>query len=203
MIPRLHYWFTRRGRAEQIRLWMAELGLAWEEVDTPWRSEAWRALQFETLWFGGQPALVVGDFSLVQSGVIVSWLAREHGRMPADPRLAATVDALVWSAEDLRQAAGLAARGGAAAVETFLEHDWEGRFLPGLERWLERSGTGWLVGAEPTPADTSWWDALDQTLAGVPGATLPRGGRVEALFGAVARRSGVAAYLSSPRRPPP
>ncbi|MCB9688832.1 MAG: glutathione S-transferase [Alphaproteobacteria bacterium] len=198
MRPVLHYWDTPLGRGEQIRLWMAELGLTWDEVATPWRGEGWDALAPDIAWFGAVPALVVDGFSLVQSGVIVCWLAREHGRMPVDGRLAATVEALVWSAEDLRQAGGLAAHRGPDAVRDFLRDDWRGRFLPGLEAFLARSTSGWLVGDAPTPADTSFWDAIDQVLATVPGATLE--GPVAEHRALVAALPRIAAYLASKGR---
>lgn len=194
---RLHYWWSRLGRAEQIRLLLAELGLDWEEVDTEWASDAWRALQFDVLWFGAQPALVDGDFSLVQSGVILSYLARKHGLAPADLRASATADALAWSADDLRTEFARARRKDEGA---FVAGPWPDRWLAALHH---RLGAGpWLQGDTFTHADLAWWDALDQvtTLSPACAAAIPP--PVEAWRARVAARPRVAAYLASARRPP-
>lgn len=201
---RLHYWFSRSGRAEQIRLLLAELGLPWEEVDTEWGSDAWRALAPEPLWFGAQPAIVDGGFSLTQSGVILSYLARKHGIAPASLEDQVRCDAFVWSAEDLRVNAFRATSGPNADEKTakFLSEEWPLRWLANLEHHLAASGTGFLVGDRLTHADLAWWDAIDQVLEKVPGATVPQGTRVSAFRDAIRRRERVAAYLGSERRPP-
>lgn len=201
---RLHYWFTRSGRAEQIRLLLAELDLPWEEVDTEWNTDAWRALIPEPLAFGAQPAIVDGDFSLTQSGVILGWLAQRHGVAPASLDDRARADAFVGSAEDLRTNAWRATSGADAEAKTakFLSTEWPGRWLACLEGHLQRSGTGYLVGDALTHADLAWWDALDQVLAGVPGATVPPGTAVAAFRERIRSRPRIAAYLASERRPP-
>jgi glutathione S-transferase len=203
-VIRLHYWFTRSGRAEQIRLLLAELGLEWTEVDTEWGTDAWRALAPDPLTFGAQPALVYDGFALTQSGVILSYLARRHGIAPASLEDQCRADAFVWSAEDLRMNAFRATSGPEATARTakFLGEEWPTRWLALLDHHLAANGTGFLVGGALTHADVAWWDALDQVLAKVPGAVIPPGTRVAAFRSALHHRERLAAYLASERRPP-
>lgn len=200
---RLHYWFTRRGRAEQLRLLLAELDLPWEEVDTEWNTPAWRALTPDPLWFGAQPAIVVDGASLTQSGVILGWLAERHGLAPASRWDRARADAHVWTAEDLRTNAWRATSGERAEAKTatFLAEEWPLRWLACLDHHLSAEGTGFLVGPTLTHADLAWWDALDQVLDTVPGATIPQGTAVAAFRERIRARPRVAAYLTSERRP--
>jgi glutathione S-transferase len=198
---RLHYWFSRIGRAEQIRLTLAELGLEWEEVDTEWGSDAWRALQWDVLWFGAQPALVDGSFTVVQSGVILAYLARKHRIAPTDLQGSTSADAFAWAAEDLRMDL-FRTRRDEAKLATFIERTWPERWLGALHHHLARSGTGFLVGDRLTHADIAWWDALDQARQLVPALTLPAGSLVESFVASIGARPRLAAYLASERRPP-
>lgn len=197
----LFYWFTRTGRGEQVRLLLAELGLDWEEADTAWHSEAWRALEWEVLWFGAQPALRDGDFTLVQSGVILSYLARKYALAPTDLREAVTADALVWVAEDLRLDLFRAQRS-ADSLAAFVSRGWPDRWLAAFEYRLTRYGSGFLVGEGLTHADVAWWDALDQAVSLVPELKIPEGTATAAFVQSIASRPRIAAYLASARRPP-
>lgn len=199
---RLHYWFSRSGRAEQLRLLLAELDLRWREVDTEWGSDAWRELTPEPLWFGAQPAIVEPDgTSLTQSGVILSYLARKHGLDRGDLRDQARVDALVWTAEDLRMAVFRATSGDSATAKTakFVEGEWPNRWLVGLDTCLSRNE--WVAGPAFTQADLALWDAVDQARAKIPALPWPEGA-VARWAERVAARPRIAAYLRSDRRPP-
>lgn len=198
---RLHYWFSRLGRAEQIRLLLAELDLDWEEVDTEWRSAEWQALQWDVLWFGAQPALVDADFTLVQSGVILSYLARKHGIAPSDLRASATADALVWAAEDFRVELSRARRA-EDKLAAFVTEAWPARWLAALEHRLALADSGFLVRSALTHADIAWWDALDQARQLVSALHIPPRSRVARFVKAIAARPRIAAYLASDRRPP-
>lgn len=195
---RLHYWFSRSGRAEQIRLVLAELGLPWEEVDTEWGSDAWRALSPDPLWFGAQPAIVDHGFTLTQSGVIVSYLARKHGLAPAGLEDQARADAFTWAAEDLRMNVFRATKAG--KTEAFATGEWPDRWLRALTHAL--AATGWLVGDRMTHADLAWWDAIDQACASIPGLAVPPDSAVARWQDAIGSRPQIAAYLGSARRPP-
>lgn len=200
----LHYWFTRRGRGEQIRLTLAELDLPWVEVETAFGSPAWAAATPEPHWFGAQPALVVDGRSLTQSGVILSYLAERWGLAPTDPFDRKRADAFTWSAEDLRLAVHDATQPGVPhALETFVNRTWPDRWLHPLAHHL--SGAGWLVGARLSQADLAWWDALDQAVARVPALRAGDGAphaRVWEWWERVGDQPRQRAYRASPRRPP-
>jgi len=197
----LHYWFTRRGRGEQIRLTLAELDLPWEEVETPFASAAWSAATPEPHWFGAQPALVVDGRSLTQSGVIVSYLAERWGLAPTDAFDRKRADAFTWSAEDLRLAVHEATRPEKPENRSaFLARDWPERWLRPLAHHLARDG--WLVGGRLSHADVAWWDALDQARERVPELCTGEGAHVWDWWERVGDRPRQRAYRASPRRPP-
>jgi glutathione S-transferase len=202
---RLFYW-ALRGRGEQIRLLLNELGQDYEDVPVT-KDGDFRRLKAEgagTLYFGSVPMLEDGDFKLVQGPAIMNFLGRKHGLMPSDLRAAARVEAMVLGAEDMRMAYFRLLGNDEAAAErrrTFVGGDWRDRWLSAWDGLLEINGdNGYLVGPSVTQADVAVWDAIDAIVNWIEGVTLATFRRVERFYEAIAARPAIAAYLASDRR---
>lgn len=199
----LTYW-NKRGRGEQVRLMLAELGEQWEEVHVG--GESFVALQKQgpsRLTFGSVPMLEDGDLFLCQGPVILGYLARKHGLVNAeDLATAARADEIALGAEDLR-IAYFSLFGGDAAdkQKKFVESSWRERWLPALSGLLEIGSSGYFVGDSVTHADIAMWDVLDSITTWVSGAILDEFPRVERFYAAIKDRPNIAAYLQSERRP--
>lgn len=199
---RLYYW-AKRGRGEQVRLLLNELGQPYEDVHVAAESfRELRARRPRVLWFGAVPMLEDGDVQLVQAPVILSYLARKHGIAPARLPDAARADAIAWGAEDLRIEYFDVWRDDTAARQASLVRGhWSTRYLPGFDDLLEQNGTGFFVGDALTHADIAVWDILDSMTAWVADAALDGYPRIAAFFAAIKARPRIAAYLASDRRP--
>ena len=95
-------YFNLRALAEPPQMMMHNAGvkyryeMAWDYYGKPW-SEAKPEVHF-----GQLPVLVVNDtVHIWQSGAIVRYLAKLAGFMPADPVLAAQVDAVFEQTQEL------------------------------------------------------------------------------------------------------
>jgi glutathione S-transferase len=197
---RLIYW-VNRGRAEQVRLLLNELGQEYQDVHVE-HGPGLAALRAQgVLPFGSVPVLEEGDFRLAQAPVILSYLARKHGIAPSDPQAAALADSIAWGAEDLRtHYFKLFGEEGAQRQAEFVRGPWRERWLPAFTALLERNGGGTFVGPAVTHADLAVWDALDACLQWVEGARLDGFPRLAAFQDAIAARPRIAAYLRSDRR---
>jgi len=203
MAYRLFYW-ALRGRGEQIRLLLNELGEAYEDIHVS-KAGRFKAMRDEgpgTLSFGSVPMLQDGDFTLVQGPAIMNYLGRKHGIMPTDVRAAARTEAMVLGAEDMRMAYFRTLGDGKAEKQAkFVAGAWMERWLPAWAGALELNGdTGYLVGPSLTQADIAVWDALDAVVTWVDGASLAGFPRVERFYESIRVRPGIAAYLASDRR---
>jgi len=180
-------YFDARGRAEQIRLLLHEVGVKFE--DARLNRDSFVALQKQEnspLAFGSVPLLEEGKFSLVQSGVIMGYLAKKHGLYPTNAKDAALADSVVLGVEDLRikvsaepyTKAKTSKEGKTEAevadidkaiesVKTFLNNVWHARWAPNFERILKTSGTGFVVGKSLTHADIALFDGLDSLANGL------------------------------------
>jgi len=198
----LTYW-AKRGRAEQIRLLLNELGEEYEDAHVS--GDSFRALQAEgptCLTFGQVPMLTDGELKLCQGPVIMSYLARKHGLAPADLGQSCKADALTAGAEDMRIAYfKLFGEGGAERQAAFVDDRWKNRWLAGVNGVLEANGTGFLVGDSLTHADIAMWDILDSITTWVAGADFTGFEQVQTFFDAIKARPNIAAYLGSDRRP--
>lgn len=203
MTYRLFYW-ALRGRGEQIRLLLHELGQDYEDIHVS-KSDRFKTMRDEgpaTLSFGSVPMLQDGDFTLVQGPAIMNYLGRKHGIMPNDARAAARTEAMVLGAEDMRMAYFRTLGDGKAEKQAKLVAGaWMERWLPAWAGLLELNGdTGYLVGPSLTQADVAAWDALDAIVTWVEGATFGGHARVERFYERIAARPAIAAYLQSDRR---
>ncbi len=199
---RLYYW-AKRGRGEQIRLLLSELGQPYEDVHLAGESfRELRARRPRVLWFGSVPMLEDGDVRLVQAPVILSYLARKHGVAPARLEDASRADAIAWGAEDLRiEYFDVWGDESAVRQANLVAGHWSDRYLPGFDDLLEQNGTGFFVGDSLSHADIAVWDILDSMTAWVAGATLDGYPRLAEFHAAIKSRPRIAAYLASDRRP--
>jgi glutathione S-transferase len=174
-------YFDGRGRAEQIRILLSEVGAKYEDVRL--NRDTFVALQKQEnspLTFGSVPLLEEGKFSLVQGGSIMSYLAKKHGLFPSNVKDGQYADAIVLGAEDLRikmfdapytkaktSKDGKSAEEAAeidkalATVKAFVENTWNGRWAPNFERILKNAGSGFVVGKSFSHADIAVFDVVD------------------------------------------
>jgi len=202
---RLFYW-PFRGRGEQIRLLLNELGQEYEDVHVD-KERDFPTLRRQgpgTLYFGSVPMLKDGDFRLVQGPVIMNYLGRKHGLMPDEPGEAARAEAMVLGAEDMRMAYFRLLRDDERSEQRksrFLELEWRERWLPAWDGLLEINGDrGFLVGPSLTQADVAVWDVLDAIVTRIDGAGFAESGRVGEFYESISTRPAMAAYLASDRR---
>jgi glutathione S-transferase len=210
--PTLLY-FAARGRAELIRLVLAEAGVDHDEHHVgkgtpPANGRPTDLAELKAagvLPFGAVPAWEEPGLRLVQSAAIANHLARRHGLLPADPVEAARCDELLGAVDDVRaevRKLHLAAPEQRAAVRGELERTTLPRWLGDLERLLapRLAATGFAVGRALTVADLALWYLLELLRDNGLGA-LERCPQLAAFFGRVAARPRIAAYLASARRP--
>lgn len=174
-------YFEGRGRGEQIRVFLHELGVKFE--DNRLTREAFVALQKQEnspLVFGSVPLLEEGKFSLVQGSSIMSYLAKKHGAYPSNPKEGKYADSIVMGCEDLRMkmfelpfTKAKASKDGKseaevadidkaiASAKTFVHDLWNGRWGPNLERILKNGGSGFVIGKSLTHADVALFDVVD------------------------------------------
>ena len=203
MSYRLFYW-ALRGRGEQVRLLLNELGEDYEDVHLE-HGQEYRQMRRGgpgTLYFGSVPMLQDGDFKLAQGPAIMNYLGRKHGIMPADPQAAAKTEALVLGAEDMRMAYfRLLGKDATERQAKFVSGDWKDRWLPAWSGLLDLNGdTGYFVGTSLTQADVAVWDALDAIVTWVEGARFGAFGTVERFYESIRARPAIAKYLESDKR---
>jgi len=174
-------YFDGRGRGEQIRLFLHELGVAFE--DNRLGRDGFVALQKQEnspLTFGSVPLLEEGKFQVVQGAAIMAYLAKNHGVYPKNSQEAAQADAVVLGAEDFRikifneptTKAKTSTDGKTDAekadidkaqesVKNFLTNTWHGRWAGQFEHILKSNGTGFAVGKSFSHADAAMFDVVD------------------------------------------
>jgi len=174
-------YFGIRGRGEQVRLMLSELGLEFE--DNRLTRDQFVALQKQEnspLTFGSVPLLEEGKKTLVQGGAILSYLAKRHGIYPSDLHDGAVADSIVMGAEDFRikvfnepttkakqskegksEAEVAEIEKAGESLQAFLKNTWHARWAGQFERILKNSGTGFCVTKSLTHADIAVFDVID------------------------------------------
>lgn len=193
------YYFNIKGKGEPLRLIMHHAGLEFEDVRLAKEEFLERKARGE-FTFGQVPTLAVdqgcGSTQLVQTAAIARFLAKlvESAELyPADPLIAAKVDAIIDQEVDMTTgvvcakyqerfgydgALGGPGGEGAQMVERALGENVLPRHLAFFEALLETSPSGWLAGTTgPTIADFLLvprfeWLRTGAGLAGVDGAKL-------------------------------
>jgi glutathione S-transferase len=192
------WYFPFRGRAEQIRLLFAMMGVSFE--DRRIRKAEFIELKEQgasQLYFGSLPMLEDGDFRLSQGPVIMNYLARKHGLAPSEIKAAAKAEAIVLGAEDLRTVYfRMFGEDAESKQKAFLDNDWKQRWLSHLEELLELNSSHMhLVGDSETQADVAFWDALNSVLTFIPNASLDGYPKVEAFYHRLAQWPSWQSYL--------
>jgi glutathione S-transferase len=165
------YYFNIKGKGEPIRLFCAYAGL--ELVDHRFAGDEFSTMKENgRLAFGQVPMLEVdGKHQLVQSSAILRYLSKIVGLYPADPLIAARVDAALDQEADAftgttvasyttRFGIGMDADTIAKAYEV-ISTEVLPRHLENVEKLLTASETGWIAGTEePSAADFVWFVRL-------------------------------------------
>ncbi|XP_075440103.1 glutathione S-transferase P 1-like [Ascaphus truei] len=95
-------YFPVRGRAEALRLLLADQGIPWKE-DEVQMSDWFTSDLKKSAVFGQLPGLEDGDFTLYQSNTILRYLGRKHAVAGGSDRESALIDMVNDGVEDLRQ----------------------------------------------------------------------------------------------------
>ncbi|HZZ85528.1 MAG TPA: glutathione S-transferase family protein [Anaeromyxobacteraceae bacterium] len=212
--PTLIY-FAGRGRAELIRLVLAEAGVDYQEhvvgKGTPpvegrptdfAELKATGTLPFDALPVWEEP----GGLRLAQSGAIANHIARAHGLRGRNAVEEARCDELLGAVDDvrleLRKLATVAAEQ-RPALRAELASATLPRWLGYLDRLLRRNGegAGYAVGASVTVADLALWYLLELLHDNGLGGALERCPALVAFAERIGSRPRIAAYLKSARRP--
>ena len=213
--PTLTY-FPSRGRAELIRLVLAEAGVDYQEhpigAGTPplnGRPTDFKALKATAhLPFGAAPVWEEADgFVLAQSAAIASHLARTHGLQGATPREAAQCDQMIGAFDDVRQElrkVATVAPEGRAAQRDLLATQFLPRWFGYFDRLLRANGggSGWLVGGSFTVADLALWYLVESCQENGFGAAVAAHPALVAHATRVAQHPRLAAWIKSPKRFP-
>jgi glutathione S-transferase len=212
--PTLIY-FPARGRAELIRLVLAEAGVEYDEHHVgrgtpPAQGRPTDLAELKAagvLPFGAVPVWEEpGGLRLAQSAAIANHLARRHGLRGASPLEEARCDELLGCVDDVRlelRKIHVASADQRAAVREEVLSTVLPRWLGYLERHLRPSldATGFAVSRSLTVADLALWYLLELIQDNGLGAALETCPALRAFAGRIASRPRIAGYLSSPRRP--
>jgi glutathione S-transferase len=213
--PTLIY-FAARGRAELIRLLLAEAAVDYHEHvvgrGTPPSDgrptdlaalKATGALPFDAVPVWEEP----GGLRLAQSGAIANHIARTHGMRGRDALEEAQCDQLLGAVDDVRlelRKLGTVAADQRPAQRTELASTTLPRWLGHLDRLLQLNGggAGFVVGASITVADVALWYLLELLRGNGFGSCLERYPALVAFADRIGSRPRLAAYAKSARRPP-
>lgn len=212
--PTLVY-FAARGRAELIRLVLAEAGVDYQEhpvgKGTPpvgGRPTDFAALKATgTLPFDAVPVWEEpGGLRLAQSGAIANHVARAYGLRGKDAMEEAKCDELLGAVDDVRLELRKLATVPAdqrPVLRAELASATLPRWLGYLHRLLEKNGGGggYVVGSSVTVADLALWYLLEQIRDNGFGGALERYPALMAFVDRIGSRPRIAAYVKSARRP--
>jgi glutathione S-transferase len=211
--PTLIY-FKARGRAEVIRLILAEAGVDYDEhpigKDLPLfdgKPTDFQALKDSGLLpFQAAPVWEDADgFRLAQSNAIVKYVAATHGMGGKNPREQALIDQMIGACDDVRIEIRRLVTEPDKRPQIVAELN--ATFLPKWMGFLDRTlatnrdGTGFVVGDSITAADLSLFYVLEMLRDNGFGAPIDACPRLAAFARRIAERPGVAKYLASPTRP--
>jgi len=209
-------YFAGRGRAELIRLVLAEADVDYQEhvvgkgtlpVDgRPTDFAALKAtgsLPFDALPVWEEPS----GLRLAQSGAIANHIARTHGLRGKSASEEAQCDELLGAVDDVRlelRKLVTVAADQRQALRAELASVTLPRWLGYLDRLLKKNGggAGYVVGASVTVADLALWYLLEMIQDNGFGSALERYPALIAFAARIRSRPRISAYLKSARRPP-
>ncbi len=197
--PRITY-FDCRGRVEPIRLLLEGLGIQFDDHRVP--AEEWLEVKPKTP-FGGLPSFVDGDLEIWQTHAVLRHLARTHDLYGSTETDHVQCDIFEEAFADLNALLGRAPwrPDFEAGRPSFIRLEL-GPALAQLERQLQQAKgcpSTW-VGSSLTFVDFVAFGVLDHAWAMFPEVS---GGYplLQEFCAKFARRSRIAAYLQSDRRP--
>jgi glutathione S-transferase len=212
--PTLIY-FKARGRAEVIRLVLAEAGVDYDEHPIGKDLPLWngKPTDFQALKDSGllpfQAAPVWEDadgFRLAQSAAIARYVAAIHGMGGKTPREQAQIDQMLGATDDVRVEIRrlVSEPDKRPAIVAELTSTFLPKWMGFLDRTLaaNRDGTGFVVGDSITVADLSLYYLLEMLRDNGFGGPIDACPRLVAFARRIAERPRIAAYLASPTRPP-
>eukprot|EP00079_Xenopus_tropicalis_P034472 XP_017948243.1 PREDICTED: glutathione S-transferase P 1-like [Xenopus tropicalis] len=156
-------YYPVRGRAEAIRLLLADQDIPWEEDEVQWQD--WCSGNHDErkkAVFGRLPQFQNGDFVLCQSNSILRYLAHKHGLTGDNDEESAHIDMVNDSVEDLRKKYG-------RFIYFTCQEKGKGKYLEGLPQQLEffervlsknHNGSKFVVGQKISYADYNLVDLL-------------------------------------------
>jgi glutathione S-transferase len=219
----LYYWPSIQGRGEFVRLALEEAGQAYADVARgPDGARAiMKFLRDQDLVHPpfAPPFLKDGEMIVAQTAEILRWIGKRHGLQPGDEagrrftaQLQLTIADLVAEVHDTHHPVDLQAyykdqKPEALRRATSFREQRIPKFLGYFERVLAANpeGPDWLVGAAPTYADLSLFQAVEGLRYAFPKTMKRLEGdwpNLVALRDRVAARPRIAAYLASDRRIP-
>jgi glutathione S-transferase len=200
-------YFPSRGRAEVIRLALAEAGVEYSD-ETFKAGDEFAAMKASgRLPFQAVPVWEEDGFRLAQSNAILNHIARAHGMYGKNAREAALIDQAIFAVEDVRiELRKLFTADPAKRPE--IRAELLGKILPRWFGMLEKllannqDGKGFLVGDALSHADLVLWYLLEMSVDNDFGPALADCPRLRAFAERIAARPKIAAYLASKRRFP-
>lgn len=210
-LPRLIY-FSSRGRAELIRLVLAQAGVEYEEEGVGLYHSTDKSPEFLALKESGKlpfdalPLWQEPDgFTLAQSEAIARYLARKHDLYGADLRESALCDMVMEGVKDLVSDLSKiwsVEPGKRAEFRARLDREIVPHWLSALERIVARNPSGFAAGNAVTCADLALFLVVER-LTGYGLATgLTACPKLASLAERVRNLPRIAAYLSNPARYP-
>jgi len=209
------YYFAARGRAELIRLILAEAGVVYQEHPIGHGTPPVNGLptdfaelkKLPLLPFGAVPVWQEPDgFVLAQSAAIAGYLGRKHGLYGNGPRQAAQCDQMLGAYDDVRtefRKLYAVASEGRPALRSQLVNEILPRWFGCLDRIVRanRDGVGFVVGEAVSVADLALWYLIESAQDNGFGAAVEAYPTLVAFAKRIAARPRLAAYLTSPLRP--
>jgi glutathione S-transferase len=204
--PKLIY-FPARGRAELIRLVLAEAGVTFHEESFKGGDEFAALKASGRLPFLAVPVWEEDGLRLAQSAAIANYLARTHGLAGKSSREQALIEQALGAVDDVRlELRKLATTDVAKRPELRAE-----LLTATLPRWfglLEKllasnnDGKGFVVGDTLSIADLGLWYLLELATDNGFGAALVDCPKLRDFAARIGARPKIAAYLASARRFP-
>jgi glutathione S-transferase len=159
-------YFDSRGRAEQIRIFLAECGAQY--TDTRVTDETWTSTPLrESTPLGVLPILEHNGRVFGESIGIMIYLAKIYERWPTKPETETVAVMIMTASDDIRRVAyDVEHSDKEKSSQRLLEVLQEK--LPRFEKLLERDG--FFTSGRLTAADICFWDVLDQIINFSPDA---------------------------------
>jgi glutathione S-transferase len=214
-------YFPTRGRAELIRLILAEAGVDFDEHPVISNGQPMNGLPTDftqlkasgLLPFQAVPVWEEPDgFRLAQSLAIARYLSRKYGLLGSSAREEAQIDQVLGMYDDIRPEVRrlvTAAPAERLATRSELNTVTLPRWLENMDRLLKSNddGIGFVVGKSFSVADLAFWYLLELIRDNGFGALIDKHPRLVAYADRIGKRPSVYKWVTSDRRakfvPPP